>query len=316
MIRVLSILLAVLFLAGCSNMPTDRELMVGLLVEDTIDDQGWNRKAYEGLLNIHSNLDVDVVLEEGVNSEQKAHRRIKELVDGGVTLIFGHGHAFAEYFSTIHNQYPDVHFVSFNGEVKGENITSLHFEGYAMGYFGGMVAASMSETHKVGVIAAFPWQPEVEGFVDGAKYMNESEAFVRYVGEWTDADKALELFQELQKEQVDVFYPAGDGYHVPVVEAIKDQGDFAIGYVGDQADLGGSTILTSTVQHVDDLYVLVAKRFQEGKLESGNLYYDFQDGVVSLGEFSSVVPDEVREQITDAISTYIQTGQFPHEEER
>ncbi|WP_017726905.1 BMP family ABC transporter substrate-binding protein [Halalkalibacterium ligniniphilum] len=316
MLRLMSVLLLLFFLIGCSDSSSNPSLKsVGLLVENTIDDQGWNSKGYQGLLNIHANLNVDVFLEEGIDNESKARAAIEKFVKEDVNLIFGHGHVFASYFSELGSDFPDVHFVSFNGDVTGDNVTSLQFDGYAMGYFGGMVAGEMSQTNKVGVIAAFPWQPEVQGFVDGASYLDKAIAYVEYVGDWSDVDKAMHLHDKLKAKGVDVFYPAGDGYHIQVIEEIKRDGDFAIGYVGDQSDLGEATVLTSTVQHVDSLYELVAERFQNGELEAGNLSYDFKDGVISLGAFSTVVPETVQEQVEGAIATYVGTDRLPHQTE-
>ena len=309
------IIILLTYTSGCTNTNQSMHLnKVGLLLEDTIDDKGWNSKGYQGLLKIQSDLDVDVFFKEEIDTLNKVKMAVEELANKEVNLIFGHGRVFAKHFSDIHTQYPHIHFVSFNGEVEGENMTSLHFKSDAMGFFGGMVAAKMSQTNKIGVIAAYSWQPEVEGFVKGAKYQ-DSDVLVRveYVKDWTDVDKALDYMVEMKNNGIDVFYPAGDGYHIPVIEEVKESGLFAIGFVGDQSDLGESTVLTSTVQHVDILYKIVAERFNNRELEPGNVYYDFVDGVVTLGSFSSVVPEDFQNDIDAAIKQYIQTSKLPNE---
>lgn len=303
----------ILLLGGCSQ-PTQSSSLnrVGLLLEDTIDDQGWNNKGYQGLLKIQSNFDIDVFFEEGIDEFTKAEEAIKKFDKKDVNLIFGHGRIFADFFSNIQDEYPHIHFVSFNGQVSGDNITSLHFESHAMGFFGGMVAAEMSAKNKVGVIAAYSWQPEIQGFIKGATYQNKDvHIYVDYVNDWSNIDKAYDIYTKMRQEGVDVFYPAGDGFHVPIVEEIKKEGVYAIGFVSDQSDLGDSTILTSTVQHVDSLYQLVVERFNEGNLETGNLFYDFGDGVISLGEFSSIVPNDFQQKIDELIKQYIETGELP-----
>ncbi len=112
---------------------------------------------------------------------------------------------------------------------------------------------------------------------------------------------------------VDVVYPAGDGFNVPVIERLKEKGLYAIGYVSDQSDLGEATVLTSTVQHVDVLYEVVAREFNEGKLESGNLYFDFDDQVISIGKYSPEVSTELQEEIDGAVKAYIKTGNLPNQ---
>lgn len=315
--RVGAALLCLLFLAGCGQPMNSGELeKVGLLVPETIDDQVWGTKGYKGLLKIQSRFDVDVLYKESINSEVLIRGAVKEYHKKGVNLIFGHGNLYAEYFNQLSKDYPDIHFVSFNGDSKNENTTSLNFEGYAMGFFGGMVAAHMTKTNQVGVLAAYDWQPEVEGFLDGALFQKKQvQISTKFVNSWDDKDKALIMVEGMLEKNIDVIYPAGDGYNVPVIEKIKEHGKYAIGYVSEQSYLGESTILTSTVQHVDGLYELVAEKFNEGKLEAGNLYFDFQDNVISLGKFSPHVDEEFKNKMNQYIFTYKHTGKLPNEEE-
>ncbi|GAE31217.1 BMP family ABC transporter substrate-binding protein [Halalkalibacter hemicellulosilyticus] len=288
----------VCFLLGCSQKSetSASSSKIGLLLENTIDDQGWNSKGYQGLLNIHSKFEVDVVFKENIDSEAKVERAVEEFAAEGVTLVFGHGHFYAEPFTQLGKQYDDLHFVSFNGSVEGSNVTSLHFDGYAMGFFAGLIAAKMSETHQVGVIAAFPWQSEVEGFYEGASLDEMTTVRIDYVEDWANEEKALDFFNDMVASGVDVFYPTGDGFHVRVVEETKREGLYVIGYVSDQLDLGGTTVLTSTIQKVDGLYELIANQYQKDELIGGNFMYDFADGVISLGPFGSEVPEDVQKK--------------------
>ncbi|WP_243291329.1 BMP family ABC transporter substrate-binding protein [Bacillus sp. FJAT-47783] len=310
------ILILFFLLSGCGQASSEDELQkVGLLVPDTIDDQVWGTKGYKGLLKIQSELNVDVFYKEGMNSETAVREAVAEFAEKGVNLIFGHGNEYQTFFRDLQEEYPDIHFVFFNGDAKGDNVTSLSFNSHAMGFFAGMVAAHMSKTKEIGIIAAFEWQPEVEGFYQGAKFEdNNVNVKIQYIQSWNDTNLALQHLDELIAENVDVVYPAGDGYNVPVIEHLKEHGLYAIGYVSDQADLGEQTVLTSTVQHVDRLYVLVAKRFQNGELESGNLYFDFQDDVINMGKFSSLIDDQYLAKMHSMIETYRQTGKLPNEE--
>lgn len=307
------LLLLSIIMIGCSNpISSSSDFKIGLFLEDTIDDQGWNSKGYQGLLNIHANMNIDVVFKEEVNTRREIEEAVEAFEKEGVRLLFGHGRIYAEHFTELGKKYPNIHFVSFNGEVDGENVTSLHFNGYSMGFFAGLVAGAMTETGHISVVAAFPWQPEVEGFRDGGKVGNPSaNSHIRFVESWTDENKAMEYFNELEEERVDIIYPTGDGYHIALIEAAKDNGSSIIGYVSDQSDLGESTVLTSTVQHVDELYELVAKQYIDRQLQAGNIRYDFQDGVISLGKFSPEVPEEIKKQIEKAMNDYIETGELP-----
>lgn len=308
------ILLCLFLLTSCGQTLSSGELKkAGLLVPETINDQVWGTQGYKGMLKIQSQFDVDVYYKEGMNSFPIVERAVKEYDQKGVNLIFGHGNEYVEYFNQLAKDYPHIHFISFNGNASRENTTSLNFEGYAMGFFGGMVAGHMTETNRIGVIAAYEWQPEVEGFFEGTIYENsDAEVHIEYVWQWDDADKAVEILDKLLLKDVDVIYPAGDGYNVPVIEKIKENGLYAIGYISDQSDLGQSTVLTSTVQHVDILYELIADQFNKGKLLSGNLSFDIQDGVISLGEFSPLIDEDFINRINEDIALYKEQGELPN----
>lgn len=307
------LLLSLLLLASCGQAMSSGKLKkAGLLVPDTINDQVWGTKGYKGMLKIQSHYNIDVYYKEGMNSQLVVERAVKEFDQKGVNIIFGHGNEYAEYFNEISPQYPDIHFVSFNGDAENSNTTSLNFEGYAMGFFGGMIAGHMTKSNVIGIIAAYEWQPEIEGFYEGANFENPNvEVIIEYVGNWDDDKKAINLLDKIMAKGADVIYPAGDGYNVPVIEEVKEKGHYAIGYISDQSDLGESAVLTSTIQHVDVLYELVADMFNKGKLQSGNLSFDFQDDVVTLGKFSSHVDQAFIDKINAAIDEYKKTGELP-----
>nr|WP_302328433.1 BMP family ABC transporter substrate-binding protein [Salirhabdus salicampi] len=306
-------LFIVFILTSCSNVE-EKTKNVGLLIEGSIEDQTWGEKGHNGLMLIKEELGANVYYQEGVKSQIEVNRAVAEFADNDVKLIFGHSSNFGRFFQEISDDYPDIQFVYFNGNTFSSNVMSINFNAHAMGFFAGMVAASMTNTNHVGVIAAYEWQPEVEGFYEGAKYVNpDIKVDIEYVNSWDDRETALDIFHEMEEEHVDVFYPAGDGYNVPVINEIKKNGLYAIGFISDQIHLGESTILTSTVQHVDRLYVVVAERFFNDQLTSGILFFDFADGVITMGEFSEEVPWKIENKIKKVVQRYIDTGNLPNE---
>lgn len=313
--NMIMIFVLFLLLVGCGQVPKEGNLKkVGLLVPETINDQVWGTKGYKGLLEIQSKLGVDVFYKEGINSEATVKQAVEEFHEKGVNLIIGHGSEYQNFFREIQDEYPDIHFVFFNGDAKGKNVTSLNFEAHAMGFFAGMVAAHMTKTNHVGIIAAFEWQPETEGFYQGALYENpDVNVHIEYVGGFDKVDLALQELNTLIEKKVDVVYPAGDRYNVPVIEQVKKKGIYSIGYVSDQSDLGSQTVLTSTIQHVDKLYLLVAKKFNKGELENGNLFFDFQDHVIDLGKFSPLVDKPFKNKLLKLVDEYKKTGKLPNE---
>lgn len=304
-----------LVLTGCNkNTDTGQIQNVGMLVESSIDDQAWGQKGFEGLQAIENDFDVSVFCKEGIKTQQEVTDAVDEFVSNGVNLIFGHSNSYGKYFLNISKSFPNVQFIYFNGGYHAENITSLNFNSHAMGFFGGMVAGKMTETDQIGIIAAYEWQPEIEGFYEGVKYENpKAKVHIDYVKDWSDKNTALTMYEKMKEQGVDIFYPTGDAYSIEVIEQASEDDLYAIGYVSDQSYIDEETVLTSTVQHVDKLYTLAAKKFNEDKLGAGILVFDFQDNVISLGDFSPVVPEDYQEKIEDTIKEYKKTALLPNE---
>ncbi|MGM9923976.1 MAG: BMP family ABC transporter substrate-binding protein [Bacillus sp. (in: firmicutes)] len=315
-IGVIGLLVSLLVIgSSCKDNLADGKIhSAGLLVVDTINDQVWGTMGYKGLLAIGSSLDVEVYCKEGIKSEVQVAHAVEEFKAKGVNFVIGNGNIYAEMFNRLSKRYPDVHFLSVNGDAKNPNTTSVKFNGYAMGYLGGIVAAEMSKTNHVGVVAAYEFQPEVKGFVDGARYRNpEVSATIRYVDDWDSTDRAVGYAKELADKGVDVFYPAGDGFNIPIIEEVKERGLYVIGYVSEQRKQGDA-VLTSTVQHVDKLLSIAAEQYDEGMLQSGNLCYDFQNNVITMGTYSSLVPKDFQETMDRYVEAYKRTGELPGKE--
>ncbi|MFC4559305.1 BMP family ABC transporter substrate-binding protein [Virgibacillus kekensis] len=319
MLRQLHIIIlfavTILLLSGCSDFFDEGNIQrVGMLVENSVHDEPWAQKGYKGLQAISEEFEVDVFFKENIQTEQDLREAVEDLSNRGVNLIFGHSSTYGKFFEDISASYPSIHFVYFNGGYFGEDLTSLNFNSHAMGFFGGMVAGKMTESNQVGIIGAYEWQPEIEGFFEGVKYQNpDAEVHFNYVHSWNDKKKALKQYKEMREKGVDVFYPTGDIYSEAIIKQAAEDGVYAIGYVTDQADIDKKTVLTSTVQHVEDLYVLIAEQFNEGELRGGVMTFDFQDEVISLGKFSPDVPEDFREKVMDEVEAYKDTGLLPNE---
>src|SRR5699024_2100734 len=109
------------------------------------------------------------------------------------------------------------------------------------------------------------------------------------------------------EKDIDVIYPTGDSFSVDILERASLDNIYAIGYVSDQSDIDKLNVLTSTVQHVERLYKFAAEQFNSKSLKGGILSFDFQEGAISLGEYSPEVPMEYQNLMNEFVETYIET---------
>ncbi|NJP37599.1 BMP family ABC transporter substrate-binding protein [Alkalicoccus luteus] len=306
-----------LITSACASAEERDRLEVGLLLTHPIEEQEWNRQGYEGVLQLQSDFDAEVHVMEGVTNFEETANAVEQMAEEGVNLLFGHGSIYSDMFLQLNEGYEDIHFISFNESASAENVSSMHFEGYAMGYFAGMLAAEQSASGHIAVIGAFPYQPEVQAFAEGARWHNpDIQVSARMTESWVDEGAAVGYLDELADQDADVFYTAGDGFSEAAIERAAARGAYVIGYVTDQSSVSPETVLTSTLQHVDELYLTAADRFRNGTLEPGRHSFDFAEEAISLAPYGPAVEEETRKWMNDVVQSYAEDGKLPHESQQ
>lgn len=309
------VMIFIIFLVGCiDHKDIPRMQKVGMLIEGSIDDHSWNQRGYEGLLGLSEQYQVDIYYKEHIQTKNQVIQAVDEFVQNGVYLIFGHSNIYGRFFVQIAKEYPQVQFVYFNGSYFDENVTSLNFNAHAMGFFSGMVAAKMTKNNHVGVIAAHEWQPEIEGFYEGVKFQDSQiKVHINYTNSWHNYESALAIYEQMKGNEVDVFYPVSEYFSEEIIRQATKDNSYAIGYVIDQSHIDQNNVLTSTVQHIDKLYIHIAEKYNEGQLKGGYFSFDFHDDLISLSHFSNEVPLSFQKTLVNYINQYRETNLLPHE---
>lgn len=311
--QTIMILSLIVFLVSCDGFPGyEEDIKVGMLVETTIHDQAWGQQGYKGLQAIQEEYGVDIYFKEGIRTYEHTAQAVDDLATKGVDVIFGHSSLYGNHFRELHQAYEEMDFMYFNGQFSAENVTSLNFEARAMGFFAGMVAGEMTATDRIGLIGVFEWQPEVEGFYEGVIHQNpQANVDIALTNSWENTELALMYYENISKNGADVFYPAGDMFNISIIEEAQKDGHYAIGYVDDQSHIAENTVLTSTVQKVDEVYKLAMEHYMEGDFTGKSLTFDFQEGAIQMGEYSPAVPEDVQQKVQSSVKDYMKTGQLP-----
>lgn len=314
-IVLLLIILCTITLLSCTKEESYLHIQnVGMLMEDSVSDSIWNEKGYDGLLEIGQVYDVNVYTKEKVITKEDIIKAVDEFVYNGVNLIFGHSNHYGRFFVEIADDYPDVHFVYFNGGTFKKGVTSLNFNFHPSGFLSGMIAGKMTETNQVGVIAAYEWQTEIEGFYEGVKFQNpDTQVHVQFMNNWSDKEEALEIYHKMQQAGVDVFNPISDTFSTEIIEAAQEDKTYAFGYIEDESEKYPDTVLTSTIQHIEKLYLYTAEKFNKEELEPGILTFGLKDGTLALGKYSSDIPFAFQIQMNQYVNNYLETDLLPYE---
>lgn len=301
--------------SSCAYDGPQNAQRVAVLFEGAIDDRLWNKKGYEGLLRIEEQYDVDIFYEENIQAKDHVLHMIERYSTQGIDVIFGHGSLYGRLFAQVANDYPNIHFVYFNDHYVAKNVTSIHLNSLALGFFSGMIASKMSDSNHVGVIGAYKWQSEIEGFYEGVKYQDPlTKVHINYLNDLQDLDLAIKVYESMRQKNVDVIYPAGDTFNQVIIEEASKDDIYAIGYLEDQLDLDPSIVLTSTIQKIDEIYVNMIELYNDQQLYGGAKNIDVKDDYISLGKYNQAVPKSYQQLIQEHLERYKNISLLPHEQ--
>ncbi len=141
------------------------------------DDKSFNETAYNGMMKAKTELGVETGEIES-NAETDFAPNIQAMIAADCDIIVTVGFALAESTEAAAKQNPDLKFaIVDNGSFEGvENAKGLIFNTAESSFMGGYLAASMSETGKVGTFGGAKY-PTVtifmDGFAQGVAHFNE-----------------------------------------------------------------------------------------------------------------------------------------------
>ena len=247
---------------------------VALLLPASITDGGWNAFAYDGLKAIEKELGAKIShIESRTPTDQEAHFR--DYAMDGYQLIFGHGFGYQDPAKQVAPDFPETVFITSTGNTVTDNISPIVFAIEEPVYLLGVIAGSMTQTNKLGIVGGqniSAINSMFSAFEQGAKSVNPDIVVRRaYVGNWVDIGKGKELALAHINEGSDFVFPVADVAGLGVfqaVEAAQTDGKtvYAFGVYRDQSELSPTTIIASAIV-TPKVFVKLAKVVMEGTFE-------------------------------------------------
>jgi basic membrane lipoprotein Med (substrate-binding protein (PBP1-ABC) superfamily) len=294
--------------------PTEEEpcLIIGALHGGPINDAGYNQAMHESIAAIKDNIAcVEIIEAENVPEEAGATATMENMIQQGAGLIFAT--AFNHQYPALElsNKYPDVIFEHAGGWEMGANFANFFGEPPDAFYIMGVAAGLMTETNKLGFVAAFPigWTLTfANAFHLGATSVNpDVETTVTFIFSWVDSAKEADATNSLINQGVDVITMHVDS-PATVVSTAESRGAYSIGFQSLHAQefapeywisgtgytLGGTlTWLTSTVL--------------DGTWEPIFLRCSLFDGCMGMAPFGPLVPQAVQDEVL-GVSADVEDG--------
>ena len=243
--------------------------------------------------------------------------------DLGYDLIFAPGNQYTTAVLQAAEEYPDVAFALLNGgtgtpaEAVNSNVTSLLPDSQQVGWIAGALAGLMTETGTIAFIGGMELdttQGKYAGYAEAAAYVGEQEGKTVttldcvYTNSFSASDKGIEFAKAMMDQGADVFFgdasSVDSGARQAIDEANAANGEITVYDIAQPSDLLGQNECIIGSQ-VTDNALLVSKcmeAVENGTFGGEVIYGTMQDGILSAGALSDLVPADKQEKY----QTYIQ----------
>lgn len=264
-----------------------------------VGDAGWTL-AHDNGRKVIDALDwCETAYSEAVPEGAEAERTISQYVRQGYNLIFTTSFGYMDPTINVARRSPNVIFMHCSGFKTADNVGTYFGRMYQPRYLAGMVAAKMSESGKLGYVAAHPIPEVIRGinaYALGAQSVNpDATVNVVWTQTWFDPAKEREAGESLLDTGCDVIAQHQDTPGPQ--QAAEKRGKYSVGYNSDMSSFAPNAHLTAPVWNWGVIYKKVAEEVHNGTWSSYQYWGGLNDGVVGLAPFGPMVPQEVKDMV-------------------
>ena len=277
-------------------------LIIGATYGGPIMDAGYNQAMHEAIAAIKENIScVSIIEAENVYDEAGATSTIENMISEGAKMIFATAYAHQYPALGLAEKYPDVVFEHVGGWEMSGNFANIFGKPPDVWYMMGVAAGMMTETNKLGFVAAFPlaWTDVfVNAYALGAQSVNpDVEVIVGYTFGWGDSAKEAETTNSLINQEVDVITMHVDSPQT-VISTAESRGVYSIGYQNLAAQqFAPEYWITGQGFTLGGKFTWLASTVMDGTWEPIFLRCGLSDGCMAIAPFGPKVPQEVIDKV-------------------
>ncbi|HEV7920669.1 MAG TPA: BMP family protein [Thermoanaerobaculia bacterium] len=260
-------------------------MKVGLLTPGSVNDNGWNAIAWEGLQRIKKELGAEISHQE-TKTPAEFEEGFRSYGAKGYDLAFGHGFEFQDAALKAGAQYPNTVFITTSGSSVAKNVSPMVFELEQATYLLGMIAARESKTGKAGLVGGIKL-PSIDStflaFKAGAHAVNPKfEVKEIYTGNFDDLGAARVATLSLANAGADFIFHQANEAGRGVFQACQERKLRCFGSNKNQNDLAPDVIVASAVLDVPGAFSHMAKLVHDRQFQPKVHWLGMKDGIVSL----------------------------------
>lgn len=282
-------------------------LKVALLLSGAANDQGWNQTAYEGAQKACEKYGYELAYTENLEVADIS-AAFADYASAGYDVVIGHGYEFGDPALEVAETYPDTKFICTEADASADNVASYVMACEQTAYVEGIIAASTSESGKLGAIGPIPGDSLVKiinGYEDGAKSVNpDIEVQTVWTNSFVDTQLAQEAAKAMIDNGVDVIKHCANACGNGAMTAAVEAGIWCQGDSYDQSSLAPDNILDSAIYNLDVVIDTALGSVADGSFEGDVYNLGMADGAVEV-LLSDNLSDDVKATAQDAIDKIV-----------
>ncbi len=295
---------------------------VAMICDSSISDGGWGMACYNAMVDAAAKYGWETEVSDSI-AQSAYYESIVAFCDLDYDLIYAPGNQYTDAILQAAEEYPDIAFALLNGgadtpeKAANQNVTSLLPNSQQVGWIAGILAGLMTETGKVAFIGGMEidtTKGKYAGFVESAEYVGQQEGKdvkaldVVYSGDFSASDKGIEFAKAMMDQGADVFFgdasAVDSGARQAIDEANAAAGAVKVYDIAQPGDFLGQNecIIGSQVTDNSGLVGLCMEAVEAGTFGGETIYGTMQNGVLSVGKLSDLVPADVQEKYNGYIA--------------
>jgi len=290
-------------------------MKVGLLTPGSVNDNGWNAIAYEGLQRIHTELGAEVSHQE-TKTPAEFEEGFRSYGAKGFDLAFGHGFEFQDAALKAGKQYPSTVFITTSGSSLAPNVSPMVLQLEQATYLLGVIAARESKSGKAGLVGGINLPSIASTFLAfkaGAQTVNPKfEVKEIYTGNFDDVGAAKLATLSLINAGADFIMHQANEAGRGVFQACQERKVRCFGSNKNQNDQAPDVIVASAVLDVPSAFVYMAKLVRDHQFKPQIYWLGRKEGIVSLVWNETLKPALKPETVAEVerIEKEIRSGTF------
>ena len=279
-------------------------LIIGALHGGPVTDAGYNQAMHDSIMAIKDNIPcVEIIEAENVPEEAGATSTIENMVQQGAGMIIATAFNHQYPALDLSQKYPEVVFEHAGGWEMGQNFANFFGEPPDTWYMMGVAAGQMTESNKLGFVAAFPlgWTSTfINAYQLGAQSVNpDVETIVTYTFGWGDSAKEADATNSLINQGADVITMHVDS-PATVLSTAESRGAYSIGFQSLAAQqFAPDNWITGVGYTLGGTLTWLASGVIDGTWEPIFLRCGTADGCMAIAPFGPKVPQEVQDKVNE-----------------